>query len=286
MLAAILQQHAELVARRAADHVTGTQGAGKPFAHAHDHFVAGIEAETVIDHGQAVDGRRPGRRRLRLSALADSMAWDSSSRKGVAVEMAGQFIARRQIGEAAHFAETFGGIAHQPDQARGAAVPRRGSGSAHGEIDRPQAPGDFDVGHEGGRSTAARFQHRLKLFAPLRQNGVQEAARIGGIQMHRHKIVAPSQRMLPAGTFQSKGAARSLCRQGAGAVRLPAYQAGRDSSRFCSATLNTTTIPSAGFQPCWCEVLAGANLKNRKFKALGTLERALRCRGYAYRRIP
>ena len=50
-----LQHDAELVAGGAADDVAAAQGTGQPLAHAHDHFVAGIEAETVIDHRQAVD---------------------------------------------------------------------------------------------------------------------------------------------------------------------------------------------------------------------------------------
>ena len=55
ILAAIFQDDAELVAGGTADDVAAAQGTGQTVAGAHDHFVAGIETETVIDHGQAVD---------------------------------------------------------------------------------------------------------------------------------------------------------------------------------------------------------------------------------------
>ena len=55
-LVAVLEDDAELVAGGAADNVAAAQGARQALAHAHDHFLAGIEAEAVIDHGQPVDG--------------------------------------------------------------------------------------------------------------------------------------------------------------------------------------------------------------------------------------
>ena len=118
---AVLQDHAELVAGGAADHVAAAQGAGQPLAHAHDHFFAGIEAEAVIDHRQAIDGGdQEG-----AGAVLGLGAFDGAGQflaQRIAVQMPGQFIARRQIGQAAHFAEALRDVAHHPAEAQRAAV--------------------------------------------------------------------------------------------------------------------------------------------------------------------
>ena len=100
----------------------------------------------------------------RLSALARSMAWDSSSRKRIAVEMAGQFVAGGQIGQAAHFARTLGGVAHQPDQPRGAPIVVRHARAGHGEIaPRPWRWRFRYPARKKPEVGIARFQHRLQL---------------------------------------------------------------------------------------------------------------------------
>ena len=113
---AVLEDDAELVAGDAADDVAAAQRAGKPFAHAHDHFLAGIEAEAVVDHGETVDrGHQEGAIAALILGALDRLRQLFAQR--VAVEMAGQFVAGGEIGKTAHLAYAFGGFAHHADQA-------------------------------------------------------------------------------------------------------------------------------------------------------------------------
>ena len=252
MLAAILQDHAELVAGGAADDVAAAQGAGQPLAHAHDHFVAGIEAETVIDHGQAVDrGHQEGAVAAFLLGALDGLG--QSLAQGVAVQMAGQFVAGRQIGQAAHFARALGGVAHQTDQPLGDAVRARHARARHGEDDRAHGAGDLDIDDE--KLLAVSRESSTACNSP-RRSGAMASRKLRALAVSRCRgrmSVAPSQAMVPPATSQSKAAAPgALGRQAQAQLLFQPVQLGGLTMVLDCRVQHETTTSAADFSVRFC----------------------------------
>ncbi len=135
-LGAILQDDAELVAGGAADDVGRAQRARQALADRDDHLVAGVEAIAVIDHREAVDrGDQEGAMALFGAGAVDRLGQLGAQR--IAVEMAGQFVARRQIAQPLHLALLLGGDADDAGDAFGAAV---GLGDPRAQQRQPDRP--------------------------------------------------------------------------------------------------------------------------------------------------
>ncbi len=186
-LGAIFEDDAEFVAGDAADDVARTQGAGKALAHRHDHFVARIEAETVIDHREAVDGsdEEGAMAAFRLGAVDRHRQFRAQR---IAVEMAGKFVAGGEIGEPLHLAGAFGVFAHDPDQALGAPVAARHAGTDKAETDRPHGGSDFDIERESLRLVRVRIEQGLERRALVALDAVEEDLRAGSVAMRRQDV--------------------------------------------------------------------------------------------------
>ena len=262
---AVLQDDAELVAGGAADHVGAAQGAGQPVAHAHDHFLAGIEAEAVIDHGQPVDGgdQEGAGAVLGLGAL-DGAGQFLAQR--VAVQMAGQFVARRQIGQAAHLAEAFGDVAHQADDAHGACPLRRACG-CRPWYRRPRPWRRRSRNRPGRCRTACRAGSACR-SRPRRRSAVmpsRKASARGHVQMLRQDVGGAVPADLAGGDVPvERGGAGGLDGKAQAQFVLQLHPAGRRPS--CSGyprVQHNPPSPGQFLRPCR-RSMAPRDLRKRK----------------------
>ncbi len=175
-LRTVAQDDAELVAGDAADDVGGAQAARHALAGGDDHLVAGIEAVAVVDHREAVDrGDEEGAVALFGAGAVDGLRQLGAER--VAVEMTGELVAGRQIGEALHLALLLGGDAQHAGEFFGAAVGPRIAHADHGEPDRAERRGGFERDLERGELRIARLDEGGEAAAAVgAEPGVERGA--------------------------------------------------------------------------------------------------------------
>ena len=172
--AAILQDDSEFVAGRTADDVGGAQRARQPFADRHDHFVGGVETIRIVDDRQPVDGGNQ-KGTMAFFAFRGIDRFGEFGAQRIAVQVAGQFVARRQIGEALLFAPALGDLAHHADHPLGGAVGIGNARAQYDEPNRPQSRSQFDIDIEMTGFALAAFQNRFELVAPFGAHQAQQS---------------------------------------------------------------------------------------------------------------
>ena len=102
--------------------------------------------------------------------------------------MAGQLVAGGQVGQTAHFARTFGGVAHHAGQPRGTAIDGGKAGAGHGQCDGAQRRGDLHIDQERIGARIARAQQRLHLVTAFGNDALEEAGGVGGVQVQGQDV--------------------------------------------------------------------------------------------------
>ena len=106
----------------------------------------------------------------------------------VAIEMAGEFVAVGQIGEALIFARPLGGVAQDADQPLGAAVLAGDARARHAEIERAHRRSDFDVDLEIGGVERTGIQDVLQEPTFFLRDGVDQDLGAIGVEMQRKRF--------------------------------------------------------------------------------------------------
>ena len=173
-LRAVAQDHAQLVAGRAADHIAAAQAGRDAFADGDDHFVGGAEAIGFIDHGQPVDrGHEIG-----AAAIVGLGFFDRLRQFGAqagAVEMAGQFVTRGQINETLGFAAALGDDAQNAGQPLDPAERVGHAHAAHFEYHRAHGRGGLEFEIEGRVLRGGEVENFMQAVAAGRAHPAPEA---------------------------------------------------------------------------------------------------------------
>ena len=158
---------AELIARRASDDVAMAQHAGNTFAHRQDHFVRRAEAIGFVDRRETVDrGHEIGATaRFGLRRFDGARQFRAQAR---AVQMAREFVARREIGQSLRFAFLFGDDAQDAGETLGAAVGPGNAHAAHLEPHRAHRGGGLEFEFKGCVVERAFLDDAIKIIAALR----------------------------------------------------------------------------------------------------------------------